>query len=91
MATLREAQKTMTKRLLLDGAPGLFETKGYAATTIDDPAVGAGTSRTTFYTHFPSKTVLVADLIIRLGKIPTDHDEPALATTGSACRLLTEQ
>jgi AcrR family transcriptional regulator len=48
MATLREVQKQQTRQLLLDTGLELFESKGYAATTIDDIAAGAGTTRTTF-------------------------------------------
>ena len=45
----------MTRDLLLKEGLGLFEAKGYGATTIDDIAAAAGTTRTTFYMHFPSK------------------------------------
>ncbi|MER5185523.1 TetR family transcriptional regulator [Streptomyces sp. NPDC002896] len=38
MANLRAAQKEMTRRLLPSTALELFESKGYAATTVDDIA-----------------------------------------------------
>lgn len=63
MATLREAQKEMTRRLLLDAGLDLFVSKGYAATTVDDIATAAGTTRVTFYAYFPSKVELMKALI----------------------------
>jgi AcrR family transcriptional regulator len=63
MANLREAQKQMTRRLLLDSGLELFKTKGYAATTVDDIATAAGTTRVTFYAYFPSRSELMKALI----------------------------
>lgn len=79
MATLREAQRKLTTQLLLDKALELFDAKGYAATTIDDIAAGAGTTRTTFYLHFSSKAELMASLIARVDEILTGQDDPTLA------------
>jgi AcrR family transcriptional regulator len=56
VANLRARQKEMTRKLLLKTALELFESKGYAATTVDDIASAAGTTRVTFYAHFPSRT-----------------------------------
>lgn len=75
---LREAQKQMTRRLLLEKALELFESKGYFATTIDDIAAGAGTTRTTFYMHFASKAQLMQDLVSELDEIFTSADDPPL-------------
>lgn len=63
MATLRAAQKAMTRKLLLDAALELFVELGYAATTIDLIASRAGTTRVTFYAHFPSRSELMRTLI----------------------------
>ncbi|MFE7231898.1 TetR/AcrR family transcriptional regulator [Streptomyces sp. NPDC057596] len=63
MANLREAQKQMTRRLLLESGLELFKTKGYAATTVDDIATAAGTTRVTFYAYFPSRADLMKALI----------------------------
>lgn len=63
MAKLREAQKQMTRRLLLESGLELFTTKGYAATTVDDIASAAGTTRVTFYAYFPSRSELMKALI----------------------------
>lgn len=63
MANLREAQKQMTRRLLLESGLELFKSKGYAATTVDDIATAAGTTRVTFYAYFPSRADLMKALI----------------------------
>jgi AcrR family transcriptional regulator len=63
MANLREAQKQMTRRLLLESGLELFKTKGYAATTVDDIATAAGTTRVTFYAYFSSRSELMKALI----------------------------
>ncbi len=63
MVGLREAQKQLTRRLLLDAGLDLFAAKGYTATTVDDIATAAGTTRVTFYAYFPSRTELMKALI----------------------------
>ncbi|MFD7431607.1 TetR/AcrR family transcriptional regulator [Streptomyces sp. NPDC059814] len=63
MANLREQQKQMTRRLLLEAGLELFKAKGYAATTVDDIATAAGTTRVTFYAYFPSRSELMKALI----------------------------
>jgi AcrR family transcriptional regulator len=63
MARLREQQKQMTRRLLMDAGLRLFQEKGYAATTVDDIATAAGTTRVTFYAYFPSRGELMKALI----------------------------
>ncbi|MEX0426141.1 TetR/AcrR family transcriptional regulator [Nocardioides sp. DS6] len=63
MASLREQQKQMTRQLLVDAGLELFTTKGYAATTVDDIATAAGTTRVTFYAYFPSRGELMKALI----------------------------
>lgn len=63
MATLRAAQKARTRQLLLDTALTLFIEQGYAATTIDQIAQKAGTTRVTFYAHFPSRSELMRTVI----------------------------
>ncbi|HKX66875.1 MAG TPA: TetR/AcrR family transcriptional regulator [Intrasporangium sp.] len=78
MATLREVQKRMTHELLLDSGLEVLERKGYPATTIDDIATAAGTTRTTFYLHFSSKAELVSELLKRADEILTSVDDPSL-------------
>ncbi|MEY8039096.1 helix-turn-helix domain-containing protein [Saccharopolyspora cebuensis] len=91
MARLREAQKEMTRQLLLDAGLNLFVSKGYTATTVDDIASTAGTTRVTFYAYFPSKADLMKALISErlnaaLHRVPsTEH-----GTTESALVAVVE-
>ena len=77
--SLRQAQKRLTSELLLKEGLGLFESKGYAATTIDDIAAAAGTTRQTFYQHFASKAALMKDLITAVDQILIAEDDPRLS------------
>jgi AcrR family transcriptional regulator len=69
----------MTRDLLLKEGLAMFEAKGYGATTIDDIAAAAGTTRTTFYMHFPSKAQLLKELIVVVNDILITADDPPLA------------
>lgn len=100
MATLRAAQKEMTRKLLLDAGLDHFLTKGYAATTVDDIASAAGTTRVTFYAYFPSKVDLMKALISErlnaaLDRVPspehgsTERELVALVADGSPEALRT--
>lgn len=80
MATLRDAQKQQTRRLLLDTGLALISEKGYPATTIDEIAAAAGTTRTTFYLHFGSKAALIKELLAEVETILTADDDPPLAS-----------
>lgn len=78
MVGLRKAQKEMTRKLLLDKGLELFNSQGYAATTVDDIAAGVGTTRTTFYLHFPSKADLVRSLVDTADEMMTSIDDPSM-------------
>lgn len=71
MATLREAQKEMTREFLLEAGLELFVSKGYATAEVDDIASAADTTRMTFYTYSPSKVDLIKAHI-------TERPKPAL-------------
>ena len=75
--SLRAAQKQMTYELFLAKALELFGTKGYAATTIDDIATAAGSTRTTFYLHFSSKAEVMSALLTKVDSILTAADDPS--------------
>jgi AcrR family transcriptional regulator len=68
----------MTRELLLSQALELFEAKGFAATTVDDIAAAAGTTRQTFYLHFSSKSQVMQSLIETVNLMLTSADEPPL-------------
>lgn len=63
MTTLRATQKALTRQLLMDAALELFQASGYGATTVDEIATKAGTTRVTFYAHFSSRSDLMRALI----------------------------
>ena len=76
---LRQAKKRLTSELLLKEGLALFGAKGYAATTIDDIAAAAGTTRQTFYQHFASKAVLMKQLITAVDDLLIAVDDPRLS------------
>lgn len=78
MATLREAQKQMTRRRLLEEGLAAFAEQGYSSTTIDDIATRVGATRATFYLHFGSKAELVRALVERTDEMLTSIDDPSL-------------
>lgn len=55
---LRDRQRALTRRALLEGAKAAFEERGYGAVTIEDITTRAGASRGTFYLHFTKAEVL---------------------------------
>lgn len=83
MANLRTKQKEMTRQLLLKTSLELFESKGYAATTVDDIASAAGTTRVTFYAHFPSRTDLIRALFGELNELLDRSDSAERGTTSA--------
>ncbi|MFC9554976.1 TetR/AcrR family transcriptional regulator [Rhodococcus sp. NPDC056960] len=79
----------MTYELFLAKGLELFGTKGYAATTIDDIATAAGSTRTTFYLHFASKADVMSALLTKVDAILTAADDPTLtAVVASGSRDL---
>lgn len=78
MTNTREAKKQRTRDRLLAAARDLFETQGYAATTIDDIAAAAGTTRATLYSHFASKAGLLAQLVKSIDEYFATADRPTL-------------
>lgn len=58
-STLRAAQAAETRRAIVAAAAHLFVERGYAATTIDAVAAGAGVSRKTVFTAVGGKVELL--------------------------------
>lgn len=88
MATLRATQKALTRQLLLDAGLELFQTGGYASTTIDEIATKAGTTRVTFYAHFSSRSDLMKALIDE--KLNSAADRTRTPDRGSTAPQLVE-
>ncbi|MEU1891387.1 TetR/AcrR family transcriptional regulator [Streptomyces pristinaespiralis] len=57
--TLRERQRSETRRTIQAHAVRLFTDRGYDAVTVADVAAAAGVSAMTVYRHFPTKEDLV--------------------------------
>ena len=67
---LRERKKAKTRAAIRDHAMRLFETQGYAATTVDQIAEAADVSPSTFFRYFPTKEDVV---------VTDDFDPPMVA------------
>lgn len=83
MPSLREAQKQLTRDMIVERALELFTEKGYAATTIDEIAAAAGTTRVTFYAHYPSRSDLMKDFMARVNAVLERADGPDRASTAA--------
>lgn len=60
---LRRQQRDFTRQRLIDAARELFLRNGTRATSVDDIAKSAGTSRATFYAHFTDKQDVIRELM----------------------------
>lgn len=78
MSTARDVRKRHTREQLLAAARDLFDSRGYAATTVDDIAAEAGTTRATLYLHFSSKADMLEHLVADVDDLFHSLDESAL-------------
>ncbi|WP_131683562.1 TetR family transcriptional regulator [Pseudarthrobacter sp. YALA5] len=83
MSSLREAQKKLTRDVIVERALALFTEKGYAATTIDEIAAAAGTTRVTFYAYYPSRSDLMRDFMARVNEVLDRADGPDSGSTAA--------
>ncbi|MDQ0756655.1 TetR/AcrR family transcriptional regulator [Arthrobacter sp. B3I4] len=83
MSSLREAQKKLTRDMIVERALELFTEKGYAATTIDEIAAAAGTTRVTFYAYYPSRSDLMKDFMARVNSVLDRADGPESGSTAA--------
>jgi AcrR family transcriptional regulator len=81
MSSLREAQKQLTRDVIVERALELFTEKGYASTTIDEVAAAAGTTRATFYAYYPSRSDLMRDFMARVNAFLDRADAPEQGST----------
>ncbi|MFJ5304765.1 TetR/AcrR family transcriptional regulator [Streptomyces sp. NPDC088350] len=63
---LREEQKILTHRRLLDAAVTVFTEKPFLDARMEDIARAAGVTRVTVYAHFPGKAEIVDALVARV-------------------------
>jgi AcrR family transcriptional regulator len=61
--TRRAQQARATRRRILDEASRLFIAQGYAATTLDQIAKGAGVAVQTLYFHFGNKATVLKEVV----------------------------
>ncbi|MEV6756915.1 TetR family transcriptional regulator [Streptomyces sp. NPDC051214] len=76
--TLRERQRSETRRVIQTHAVGLFTDRGYDAVTVADVAAASGVSAMTVYRHFPTKEDLV--LIEQPGRLIAERVAASQAT-----------
>ena len=82
---------------ITDAALALFQSQGYAETTIDQIAAAAGVARRTVFGHFPTKEAILFDelaarrnvTIARLHERP--RSEPPLVSLHAVMRQMCEQ
>jgi len=81
MASLRERNRSRTKRDIEAAALALFEEQGYSATTVDQITQRAGLSQATFFRHFGSKEEVLfvneQDAVDGLVSLVAARDDPA--------------
>jgi len=65
MSGLRERQKEQRKEAILVSAMQLFDANGYASTTVEQIAAGAGVSAPTVFNYFGSKQEILLSLVER--------------------------
>lgn len=67
--SLRDNKKVRTRAALRAAAFRLFLTKGFDRTTVDEIALEAGVSRTTFFRYFATKEAVVFDRGREVGEV----------------------
>jgi TetR/AcrR family transcriptional regulator, acrAB operon repressor len=81
MARRTKEDALATRQRLLDAAERVFQAKGVSATSLNDIAVAAGTSRGAIYWHFKDKAALYNAMIERVS-LPLEH---AISDAPSRC------
>jgi AcrR family transcriptional regulator len=80
MTSLRERNRTRTRRDIENAALELFEKQGYDATNADEIAELAGVSRATFFRYYPSKEEVLftneADAVAEMVAHIADRQDP---------------
>lgn len=63
-ASLRDAQRELTRQRIRDAARVAFVARGVGSTAMEEIAAGASVARATIYLHYPSKEQLLFDMIV---------------------------
>lgn len=95
--SLRDNKKAQTREALRASAFRLFRAKGFDRTTIDDIALEAGVSRTTFFRYFATKESVIFDRWREIGEVfrrwiaeRPRHENPFEAFEGALLALARE-
>lgn len=64
-SSLREQKKVRARKLILDSAQRLINKEGYAQTKMRDVALAAEMSYQTLYNYFPTKALILQELLTR--------------------------
>jgi AcrR family transcriptional regulator len=78
-ARQRAAPKRISRSVVLQAGLAAFSTKGFNGASMRDIANEAGTSLSNLYNYFPSKTFLLAQLLLDTGTDLYDRLEAAVA------------
>ena len=95
IANGHEVRRRRTRQTLLDSALHLFESQGYAETTVAEIVRRAGVSERTFYVHFPAKEDLlfshVQDFAELAWRTAREAESPlAIDRVRAACQAMIE-
>lgn len=74
---------SLTRERILDVAERLVIDNGYAATSVDQVVLGSGTSKGSFFHHFPSKLDLARSLVERYAAADIAALDSAIAQVAS--------
>ncbi|MDQ4124579.1 MAG: TetR family transcriptional regulator [Actinomycetota bacterium] len=95
--SLRDNKKTRTREALRAAALRLFREKGFERTTVDEIAVAAGVSRTTFFRYYSTKEAVVFERTREVGEVfrrriaeRPRHENPFEAFEGALLALARE-
>jgi len=73
MTAAATPRRPITEEAFLDAATDLFAQQGYGATSVDQIALRAGSTKPTLYARFPSKEELYARAVEREAALLTRH------------------
>src|SRR3546814_11534156 len=62
--SLRQEQRDLTRRRIMDAAQACFYERGVADTSVEQIARAAGVGRATLYLHFPNQDAILLDLLL---------------------------
>ncbi|HEX2295697.1 MAG TPA: TetR family transcriptional regulator [Actinomycetota bacterium] len=92
--SVRDNKKARTRAALRAAALRLFREKGFERTTVDEIAIEAGVSRTTFFRYYPTKEAVVFDRGREIGEVfrrwiaeRPRHENPLEAFEGALLAL----